>query len=120
MAYLAPQNLPSRPTWTRIGLAIAIAVLSDLFSFFTSAWVITEPIVLAVDVVTAAAIWMALGCPAILLVALLAEAIPGVGMLPLWTMVVLIIASTGRLPGRGGNVIAPVPNPTDPPRIQRP
>lgn len=84
----------------RIALAFAVAIASDLFSFFTSAWVIAEPIVLAVDVATGLALWAVLGAPGILLAALVAEAIPGVGMIPLWTLVVAALAFTGRLPGR--------------------
>ena len=89
---------PSALSWTRLGLAFAIALSSDAFSFFTSAWVITEPLVIAVDVATAMLLWWALGRPALLFVVFLAEAIPGIGVIPLWTMVVGALAVTGRLP----------------------
>ena len=49
---------------------------------------------------SALALWAILGRPVILLVALIAEALPGVGVLPLWTAVVIAIAVTGRIPGR--------------------
>lgn len=105
MAEIAPQIPLSRPSWGRIALALAIALVSDGFSFFTSALVIAEPIVIAVDLVTAIAIWAALGAPMVLLAAFIAEAIPGVGMIPIWSAVVVALAFTGRLPGRN----APAP-----------
>lgn len=91
-------SMPSSRSWMRLGLALAIALSSDAFSFFTSAWVITEPVVIAVDVATAMLLWWALGRPALLFVVFVAEAIPGIGMIPLWTMVVGALAVTGRLP----------------------
>ncbi len=98
MPDLTPTDSLKSPSWLRLGAAFAIALSSDAFSFFTSAWVITEPIVIAVDVATAMLLWWALGRPALLFVVFLAEAIPGIGMIPFWTMVVGALAVTGRLP----------------------
>lgn len=94
--------LPSwqRPSWLRIVLALGIAIASDVFSFLTSSLIITFPAVLAVDVVTATLVWLALGRPLLILPILAAEAIPGVGTLPLWTVAVVLISIFGRIPGR--------------------
>lgn len=86
------------PSWLRIAIACAIAVASDTFSFFTSALLPTAPLVIGVDVATAVLIWWALGRPVLMFMVFLAEAIPGVGMVPLWTIVVAVLAFTGRLP----------------------
>ena len=118
MATIAPQISERRPSWVRIGIALAIALASDGFSFVFSATVIAEPLVISVDLVTAFAIWIALGQPAILLIALVAEAIPVVGMFPLWTVVVGIIAATGKLPGRGtGTTVASTKRTAPPPTL---
>jgi hypothetical protein len=79
---------------------MAIALVSDGLSFFLSPTVIAEPLVIGIDLVTGVLIWLALGRPMLLFAVFLAEAIPGVGMVPLWTMVVALLATTGRLPGR--------------------
>ena len=100
MADLAPQSAPFKPNAKRIALAFAVAIASDLFSFFTSGLVIAAPIVLAVDIATGLALWAALGAPGVLLAALVAEAIPGVGVIPLWTLVVAALAFKGTLSGR--------------------
>jgi len=80
---------------------MAIALVSDGLSFFLSATVIAEPLLIGIDLVTGVLIWLALGRPMLLFAVLLAEAIPGVGMVPLWTLVVALLA-TGRLPGKMG------------------
>ncbi|MEI6879565.1 MAG: hypothetical protein WCL33_11060 [Planctomycetota bacterium] len=98
----APSNIWKSPSWVRIGLAMAIALVSDGLSFFLSPTVIAEPLVIGIDLVTGVLIWLALGRPMLLFAVFLAEAIPGVGMVPLWTMVVALLATTGRLPGRMG------------------
>ena len=98
----APSNIWKSPSWVRIGLAMAIALVSDGLSFFLSPTVIAEPLVIGIDLVTGVLIWFALGRPMLLFAVFLAEAIPGVGMIPLWTMVVALLATTGRLPGRMG------------------
>ena len=100
----APSNIWKSPSWVRIGLAMAIALVSDGLSFFLSPTVIAEPLVIGIDLVTGVLIWLALGRPMLLFAVFLAEAIPGVGMIPLWTMVVALLATTGRLPGRMGGM----------------
>ena len=98
----APSNIWKSPSWVRIGLAMVIALVSDGLSFFLSATVIAEPLVIGIDLVTGVLIWLALGRPMLLFAVLLAEAIPGVGVVPLWTLVVALLATTGRLPGKMG------------------
>ena len=98
----APSNIWKSPSWVRIGLAMAIALVSDGLSFFLSPTVIAEPLVIGIDLVTGVLIWLALGRPMLLFAVFLAEAIPGVGLIPFWTMVVALLATTGRLPGRMG------------------
>ncbi len=87
----------------RIAFAFCVSIASDAFSFFVSPIVWLEPLVIGVDVVTGFLIWLALGRPLLLLPVLIAEATPFVGMFPLWTIVVGVIATTGRLPSRVGN-----------------
>lgn len=107
---------------------MAIALVSDGLSFFLSPTVIAEPLVIGIDLVTGVLIWLALGRPILLFAVFLAEAIPGVGMIPLWTMVVAILATTGRLPGRMGAMTSsqknspndPANPPTTPPNPQLP
>ncbi|MBM4100671.1 MAG: hypothetical protein FJ256_00190 [Phycisphaerae bacterium] len=89
-----------RPSWLRIVLALGIAIASDVFSFLTSSLIITFPAVFAVDALTATLLWLALGRPLLILPILAAEAIPGVGTLPLWTLAVVLISIFGRIPGR--------------------
>jgi len=96
----APLTSWQRPSWLRIVLAIGIALASDVFSFLTSSLIVTFPAVFAVDALTATLLWLALGRPLLILPILAAEAIPGVGTLPLWTVAVVLISIFGRIPGR--------------------
>lgn len=100
---------------------MAIALVSDGLSFFLSPTVIAEPLVIGIDLVTGVLIWLALGRPILLFAVFLAEAIPGVGMIPLWTMVVAILATTGRLPSRMGAMTSSQKNspndPANPPQL---
>ena len=85
-------------SWPRRIAAIGIAVVSDLVNaIFTWA----PPVVIVIDVVTAAALYLVLGRPKLLLPVFVAEAIPGVSVVPLWTLVAVGLAFFGRIPGRG-------------------
>ena len=125
---MAPAQEWQRPSWIRIVLALGVAIASDAFSFLTSSLIITFPAVFAVDAVTATLLWLALGRPLLILPILAAEAIPGVGTLPLWTVVVVLISIFGRIPGRDptkalSDATARLSNPTDtvaPPRQAKP
>lgn len=95
----APQVTGGFSPWQLVG-ALLIAAASDIICGAIDAtgagFVATIPL----DIITAMALWAVLGRPMLLLVALVAEALPGVGMLPLWSAVVIAIAMTGGIPGR--------------------
>lgn len=81
-------------TCTALALAGLVDVLNLLFALI-------PPVYIAIDVVAAAAIWFVLGRPRLLMGVLLLEAVPGVGVVPLWTLVVGLIIVTGSIPARG-------------------
>ena len=76
----------------RLALAFVIAGVSDVIGAFAS---LAPPIVWAVDVVTAALLFVVLGWQWLLLPGLVLEAIPGVGVVPFWLLVVGAIAAFG-------------------------
>lgn len=90
---------PSYPAW-RVVCALLLAAASDLIGGGIDSTIAGVPATIPLDIATALALWATLGRPALLLVALVAEALPGVGVLPLWTAVVIAIAMTGGVPGR--------------------
>jgi hypothetical protein len=83
---IAPSKRPSR---ARLGIALGVAAVSDLFAIFTT---IAPPAQVALDVGTAAVLFLILGRRWALLPGLIAEAIPGMGVFPVWILVVLSIA----------------------------
>jgi hypothetical protein len=76
----------------RLALAFAIAGISDVIGAFATP---APPIVWVVDVGTALLLFMVLGRQWLLLPGLVLEAIPGVGVLPFWLLVVGAIAALG-------------------------
>jgi hypothetical protein len=76
----------------RLAVAFVIAGVSDVIGAFAS---LAPPIVWAVDVVTAALLFVVLGWQWLLLPGLVLEAIPGVGVVPFWLLVVGAIAAFG-------------------------
>ena len=78
-----------RPSRTKLGIAFGVAAVSDLFAIFTT---IAPPAQVALDVGTGAALFLILGRRWALLPGLIAEAIPGMGVFPVWILVVLSIA----------------------------
>ena len=76
----------------RLALALVIAGLSDVIGAFAS---LAPPIGWAVDVGTATLLFVVLGWQWLLLPGLVLEAIPGVGVLPFWLLVVGAIAVLG-------------------------
>ncbi len=76
----------------RLLLAFAVAGLSDAVCFFAAP---VPPVVWAVDLATAAALFAVLGWRWLLLPGLVTEAIPGFGVLPVWLLVVAAIAIWG-------------------------
>jgi len=99
----APSELEKRSTETtaskslkfsvsRLTVAFVIAGVSNVIGAFAS---LAPPIGWAVDVVTAALLFVVLGWQWLLLPGLVLEAIPGVGVLPFWLLVVGAIAVLG-------------------------
>lgn len=65
--------------------ALAVALLSDVLSV---GFELIPPLQLALDIVTALALWALCGWRWPLLPALIVEAIPGLALFPTWTLVV--------------------------------
>ena len=76
----------------RLALAFLIAGISDVIGAFATP---APPIVWLVDIGTALLLFMVLGWQWLLLPGLALEAIPGVGVLPFWLLVVGAIAVLG-------------------------
>jgi hypothetical protein len=72
----------------KIALAFGAAALSDALSIWVT---FLPPVQLAVDFVTALVLFWILGKRWALLPGFIAEAIPGVGVFPVWVLVVLSI-----------------------------
>ena len=89
----APPSLLKFSKW-RLALAFAIAGVSDAISAVTS---FAPPIEWAVDLVTAGLLFVVLGWQWLLLPGLIMEAIPGVGVLPFWVLVVGGVAVWGTV-----------------------
>src|ERR1700689_1361795 len=77
---------PNRLSYPRLFLALSVAAASDVVSFWT---VLLPPVQLGIDLVTAAALYVVLGRRWALLPGLIAEAIPGLGVFPVWVLVVI-------------------------------
>src|SRR5215470_2037250 len=76
----------------RLVLAFAIAAASDAIGAFATP---LPPIVWVVDIATVLLLFMILGRQWMLLPGLVLEAIPGLGVLPFWLLVVAAIALLG-------------------------
>lgn len=83
---IAPSTRPSR---ARLGIAFAAAAISDALSFWAT---FAPPIEWAIDAVTAFLLFLILGRRWALLPGLITEAIPGMGIFPVWVLVVASIA----------------------------
>jgi len=93
----APAVVPNRKK--RIALAFAVAAVSDLLSVWLE---IVPPFQWTVDVLTAVLLFLILGRQWLILPGLIAEAIPGLGVLPFWVLVVGSIAMWGKISNRRG------------------
>jgi hypothetical protein len=82
---LAPVQHPSRK---RQAVAFAVAAVSDFLSFWT---VLAPPMQWLIDLGTALLLFLILGRRWVILPGLVAEAIPGMGVFPVWILVVLSI-----------------------------
>jgi hypothetical protein len=76
----------------QLALAFGIAGISDVIGAFAT---LAPPIEWVVDLATALLLFMVLGRQWLLLPGLALEAIPGVGALPFWLLVVAAIAVLG-------------------------
>ena len=79
---------------TRLALAFLVAMTSDVVSYFTE---LVPPVQWAVDLVTALLLFMILGWQWALLPGFVAEAIPGMAALPVWTLVVAAVVLWGHI-----------------------
>jgi hypothetical protein len=88
-----------RMGWKRWALAFGVAAVSDLISFATE---FLPPIQWVVDLATAGLLFLILGKRWAILPGLITEAIPGMGIFPVWVLVVASIAVYDDLhkPGR--------------------
>lgn len=77
-----------RPSRVRFAIAFGVAAISDFLSMWTD---FLPPIQWAIDLGTAAALFLVLGRRWALLPGLLVEAIPGMGVFPVWVLVVISI-----------------------------
>ena len=75
-----------RPSRVRFALAFGVAAISDFASMVTE---FAPPIQWGIDVVTAGLLFLILGRRWALLPGLLVEAIPGMGVFPVWVLVVI-------------------------------
>ena len=80
-----------------LAIAFAVAAVSDVISFAT---VIATPVQWALDLVTAMILFLVLGRRWAILPGLIAEAIPGMGIFPVWILVVASIAVYDDIKGR--------------------
>jgi hypothetical protein len=82
------------PSKMRLALAFLVAAVSDIASYGT---VFMPPVQWTVDIVTALLLFIILGWQWALLPGFVAEAIPGVAVFPVWTLVVAAVALWGRI-----------------------
>jgi hypothetical protein len=92
--FLGGQKLPHGLSQKQIVAAFVIAGLSDGISGFAA---FTPPIQWVVDVLTAAALFAVLGWRWLLLPGLIMEAVPGLGVVPFWVLVVSAISVWGSV-----------------------
>jgi hypothetical protein len=79
---------PPRYSRAKMALAFGVAAVSDVLAIGT---VFAPPLQVALDAVTAFALFLILGRRWALLPGLVTEAIPGMGIFPVWVLVVLSI-----------------------------
>ena len=86
-----------RPSRKRQAIAFLIAAVSDFLSFWL---VLAPPVQWVIDMATALLLFLILGRRWMLLPGLIAEAIPGMGVFPVWILVVLSIIAYDDIKGR--------------------
>jgi len=83
-----PIGLPKRHSRAQMAVAFGVAAVSDVASIWAT---FAPPLQWVIDAATAIALFVILGRRWALLPGLVAEAIPGVGVFPVWVLVVLSI-----------------------------
>jgi hypothetical protein len=83
-----PSAFFKRHSRARIAIAFGVAVVSDLLSIWVT---FAPPFQWVLDLATAVILFLVLGRRWALLPGLIAEAIPGIGIFPVWLLVVLSI-----------------------------
>jgi hypothetical protein len=103
---LPPEDAPRRDepggsssTRARLGVAFAVAVVSDVLSIWLE---FMPPLQWTLDIATAITLFLILGRQWLLLPPLISEAIPGLAVLPAWVLVVASIAAWGTVNPLGG------------------
>jgi len=84
----APPSQSKRTSRARMAIAFGIAAISDFLAMWT---VIAPPLQVALDLTTAFVLFLILGRRWALLPGLITEAIPGMGIFPVWVLVVISI-----------------------------
>ena len=84
----------ARPSKTRLALAFLVAVVSDVVSYGTA---FVPPVQWTVDLVTALLLFVLLDRRWAILPGLVAEAIPGIAVFPVWLLVVVSVALWGEI-----------------------
>jgi hypothetical protein len=82
---------------TRLAVAFAIAAASDVASFWAE---LLPPVQWAIDLTTALLLFVVLGRRWAILPGLITEAIPGMGVFPVWILVVLSVFVYDKVPGK--------------------
>lgn len=92
-----PRDVPSDRR-ARLTTAFGIAAVSDVLSIWLE---FVPPVQWALDVATALLLFLILGRQWLILPGLVAEAIPGLALMPAWVLVVGSIAIWGTVSPRG-------------------
>ena len=83
-----PQPQTKRPSWKLLALALLVAGVSDVLAF---AFSLLLPVQWALDLTTAFLLFLIFGRRRAILPGLITEAIPGMGIFPIWILVVISI-----------------------------
>ncbi len=92
-------NPAPRATRLRLALALGVASVSDILSLLTT---FAPPVQWALDLGTAVALFLILGARWAILPGLIVEAIPGMGVFPMWILVVVSIGVYDNVRTNGG------------------
>ena len=97
---IGPPLPTARLSKSRLALAFLVAAVSDIVSYGTA---FVPPVQWTVDLVTALLLFVLLGRRWAILPGLVAEAIPGVAMFPVWLLVVASVALWGEIKRPGSS-----------------